>query len=183
MGQVGIITPVVADHAEALRTYLSAELPRDGAPAAHGPAAVPTSPFTGALPPTHFARFVVIELDSEPYLLFTSCFDADTRSYLTALARTQEAQVIWGHCQVEGAEGGELTAGQLERYLCDQRHWSPAQYVVSAIPSGVTVGQINRALALREQLAGLVTRAAGRDARALAHDFQQLPAVQSLLRR
>jgi hypothetical protein len=182
MGQVGIITPVTAGRAEMLREYLSSELPRDGAPTEQGPAMAPTSPFTGVLPPTHFARFVVIELDSEPYLFFTSCFDADTRTYLCALAATPQAQAIWGHCQIEAA-GAQLTRAELERYLCDERNWSTTPYVVSAIPSGVTVTQINRALALRAQLSALIARAAGLDARALAHDFRQLPAVQSLLHR
>jgi hypothetical protein len=54
---------------------------------------------------------------------------------------------------------------------------------VSAIDSGVTVGHVNRALSLRAQLAGLVTRAAGLDPTALAHDFRQLPGVQGLLSR
>jgi hypothetical protein len=179
MGQVGIVTRVSADCADALKTLLSG-LPRDTAPTDDGHGRVPTSPFTGVLPPTHFARFVVIELDSEPYLFFTSCFDADTHDYLRALAETPEALAIWGHCHISHADA-TLTPSELERYLCDARHWRPTQYLVSAIPSGVTVGQINRALSLRGQLAGLIARAGALDPAALAHDFRQLPAIQALL--
>jgi hypothetical protein len=182
MGQVGIVTRVSAGRADALKTYLSTGLPRDMPPTEDGPGRVPTSPFSGVLPPTHFARFVVIELDSEPYLFFTSCFDADTRDYLRALAATPQALTIWGHCQISEADTA-LTTTELSRYLCDARHWHPTQYLVSAIPSGATLGQINRALSLRDQLSGLIARAASLDPPALAHNFRQLPAVQTLLRR
>jgi hypothetical protein len=182
VGQVAIITPVAEGHAEELTRYL-AELPRDQPPTAQGPGSTPPSPFTGVVPPTHFARLVVIRLDGErPYLLFTSVFDGDTRDYLRALARTPEAQRIWSHCQLDAA-AAPLRAQELEPYLCDEGHWRPAQYVVNALADGVTVGQVNRALSLRAQLADLVTRAASLDPTALAHDFRQLPAVQALLAR
>ena len=182
MGQVGIITPVTSGRAHELAAYLSA-LPRDRAPDATGTVSTPASPFTGALPPTHFARFVVIQLDHDmSHLLFTSAFDGDTGDYLRALAATPTAQEIWGHCQLTG-NAEPLTAATLEGHLCDERNWRPTQYVVNALPGGVTVGQVNRALALRAQLGGLMTRATGMDPTALAHDFRQLPAVQALLRR
>jgi hypothetical protein len=182
VGQVAIFTPVADDRAEGLSRLLS-ELPRDQPPTAQGPGVTPPSPFTGVLPPTHFARFVVIRLDGDrPYLLFTSVFDGDTRDYLRALARTGEGQRIWSHCQLDGA-AAPLSAEGLEPYLCDEGNWRPTQYAVSALADGVTVGQVNRALSLRVQLAGLVTRAAGLDPTALAHDFRQLPAVQALLAR
>ncbi|MGH2895613.1 MAG: hypothetical protein ACRDPM_20420 [Solirubrobacteraceae bacterium] len=179
MGQVGIITPVTDGRAEELKRLLSA-LPRDKPPTREGPVTAKPSPFTGVLPPTHFARFVVIKLDHDrPYLLFTSVFDGDTRDYLRALAATEEAQEVWSHCKIADTP----TAGELERYLCDERNWRPSQYVVSAVPDGVTVGEINRALSLRAQLAGLITRATARDPTALAHDLRQLPAVQALMSR
>jgi hypothetical protein len=182
VGQVAIITPVTDGHAEDLARLLS-DLPRDQPLTAQGPGVTPPSPFTGVLPPTHFARFVVIRLDHDrPHLLFTSVFDGDTRLYLRALAGTGEAQQIWSHCQLDGG-AHPLSAEALERYLCDAGNWRPAQYGVSAIPDGVTVGQVNRALSLRAQLAALVTRAGGLDPTALAHDFRQLPAVQALLSR
>jgi hypothetical protein len=185
MNHVGIITPVAAGRAAQLAAFLSA-LPRDRPPARDGPLATEPSPFSGALPPTHFARLVVIELDGRPHLLFTGCFDGSTRDYLRALAATPTAQTIWSHCQLTTA-GATPTptpdAAELERYLCDERHWRPAQYVVSAIPPGVTVGQINRALSLRAQLSGLMTRAGSLDPVALSHDFRQLPAIQALLSR
>jgi hypothetical protein len=182
VGQVGIITPVTDGRAEDLTHFLSA-LPRDTAPTAEGRATTPPSPFTGVLPPTHFARFVVIELDhDQPYLFFTSVFDGGTRDYLRALAATPTAQEIWSYCQIADT-GHPPEPAQLERYLCDERNWRPTQYVVSAVPAEVTVGQINRALSLRAQLAGLMRRAASLEPTALAHDLRQLPAIQALMGR
>ncbi len=182
MGQVAIITPVADGRAEQLTASLDA-LPRDTPATANGAVTTPPSPFTGALPPTHFARFVVIKLDPHgPHLMFTSAFDGGTGDYLRALAATPTAREIFSHCQIAGS-GNPLTTDALTRYLCDERHWLPAQYVVSALPDGVTVAQVNRALSLRAQLAGLLSRAAGLEATGLAHDFRQLPAIQALLRR
>jgi hypothetical protein len=182
VGQVAIITPVAGGREADLRRFLSA-LPRDAAPTAAGRATTPPSPFSGVLPPTHFARLVVIALDDDrPHLFFTSVFDGDTVDYLRALAVTPEALAIWGHCQLSHG-GGTLTAGALQHYLCDTANWRPAQYVVSAIPDGLTVGQVNRALSLRAQLGALISRAGARDPTALAHDFRQLPAVQALMGR
>ena len=182
MGQVGIITPVIDGHAEELRTVLT-HLPRDRPPTLAGPVTTPPSPFTGVLPPTHFARFVVIELDHhDPYLFFTSAFDGGTYEYLRALAGTADAQRIWSHCQITDTVG-PLTGRQLEPYLCDERNWRPTQYVVDALRGEVTVGEVNRALSLRAQLSDLVTRAASLDPTALAHDFRQLPAIQALIGR
>jgi hypothetical protein len=182
MGQVGIITPVTDGRAEELTNFLSA-LPRDTPPTADGWTTTPPSPFTGVLPPTHFARFVVIELDDDrPYLFFTSAFDGGTGDYLRALAATLTAQAIWSHCQITDT-GHLLTGTELERYLCDEGNWRPAKYVVSAVGDDVTVGQINRALSLRAQLSSLMTRASSLDPTALAHDFRQLPAIQALMRR
>jgi hypothetical protein len=180
MGQVGIITPVAEGRAEDLNSYLRAELPRDQPPTAGGFTATPTSPFTRVLPPTHFGRFVVIGLDERPHLLFSSHFDGPAREYLRALARTPIALTIWGHCHI-GRAGQDLTTADLERHLCDRRHWSPAPYVVSALPSKVTVGEINRALSLRRDLARFVTSAARLEPAARAHAFRELPSVRRLL--
>jgi hypothetical protein len=182
MGQVGIITPVSDGRAQDLTHFLSA-LPRDTAPTTDGRPTTPPSPFTGVLPPTHFARFVVIELDhDEPYLFFTSVFDGGTRDYLRALAATPTAQEIWSYCEIADT-GHPLARAQLERYLCDERNWRPSQYVVSAVRPEVTVGQINRALSLRAQLAALMRRASSLEPTALAHDLRQLPAIQALMSR
>lgn len=180
MGQVGVITPVSERRADDLRRYLETELPRDGPPTAAGATATTTSPFTGVLPATHFARFVVIELDERPHLLFSSRFDGPEHAYLRALAQTPQAVTIWSHCQI-GPPGQQLTAAALQRHLCDHRNWSPAPYVVSAIPPEVTVGQINRALSLRRDLAHFVTYAARLDPAARAHAFRELPSVRRLL--
>lgn len=177
-----IITPVAGGRQADLE-HLLAALPRDGPPTAAGSAATPPSPFSGVLPATHFARFVVIALDHDrPHLLFTSAFDGDTVKYLRALAHTPEAVAIWSHCQV--ADGDQpLAAELLERYLCDRGNWRSAQYVVSAVDDEVTVDQVNRALSLRAQLGRLMARADALDPTALAHDFRQLPAVQALMAR
>ena len=54
--------------------------------------------------------------------------------------------------------------------------------MVSAIPLALTVGQINAAVALRDQVSRFAARAGGLDEWALAHDFfRQLPAVRRLL--
>jgi hypothetical protein len=181
-GQVAIITAVAAGRAGELREYLSTQLPRDPPPTRAGPGEPAVSPFTGVLPPTHFARFVVIEMHDEPYLFFSSRFDGPTGDYLRALAHTDEALTIWSHCQIPRA-GAALTIAELEAHLCDRRHWSPTPYVVSAIPPAVTVARINRALSLRAELARFVSRAPRLDPAALAHEFRQLPAIRALLGR
>jgi len=183
MGEVLILTPVRPGQVQSLRAYLNG-LPRDATPAGPGapPSAVPQSPFTGVLPPTHFARFVVIELDQRPQLLFSSRFDGTVKEYLRALAATAEAQVIWSHCQVT-EDGAAPDHGQLERHLCDPGHQFRSQYVVGAFPTQLSVHQINAALTLRAQLSRLATRAAGLDQWALAHEFRQLPAIRQLLSR
>jgi hypothetical protein len=182
VGQVAIITRV-ADGREADLERFLAGLPRDAPPTAAGHPTTPPSPFNGVLPPTHFARFVVIKLDrDQPYLFFSSAFDGDTIEYLRALAATPQALDIWSHCHV--SVGDEtLTSAALERYLCDSGNWRPAQYVVSAISDDVSVAQINRALSLRAQLGALMARAGALDPIALAHDFRQLPAVHALMSR
>src|ERR1700759_3735867 len=125
-----MITPGARRRAAELQQFLS-DLPRDAAPTAAGRPGTPPSPFTGVLPPTHFARFVVIRLDHDhPYLFFSSVFDGDTRDYLRALAATPPALEIWSHCHLTDA-GRPLSAEALERYLCDERNWRPAQYMVS----------------------------------------------------
>jgi hypothetical protein len=183
MGDVLIITPVRPEQVQSLRSYLTG-LPRDGTPGGPGapPSAVPQSPFTGVLPPTHFARFAVIELRQRHQLLFSSHFDGTVTDYLRALAATAEAQVIWSYCQVT-EDGTAPDREQLESHLCDPRHQFSSQYVVGAFPAQLTVRQINAALTLRAQLSRLATRAAGLDQWALAHEFRQLPAIRQLLSR
>jgi hypothetical protein len=181
MGQVALITPVADEQAAELNRYLSTELPRDEPPTGTGTVATRVSPFTGVLPPTHFARFVVIDLDDRPYLLFSSCFDGPADEYLRALARTPQALTIFSHCHIL-TDHETLTPDTLERHLCDPRNWCPSQYVVSAIPDGVTVAQINRALSLRAELARFAIGAPRLDPAALAHAFRQLPAIRALLR-
>lgn len=182
MGQVAIITPVRQGQADALRSYLRTKLPRDTPPNGAGPTETAVSPFTGVLPPTHFARFVVIDLDDRPYLFFSSRFDGPAKEYLRAIARTADALPIWSHCQIAVTDR-TLTQADLERYLCDERNWSPSQYVVSALGLDITVAEINRALALRAELARFVTRTPGLDPAALAHGFRQLPAIRALMSR
>jgi hypothetical protein len=136
------------------------------------------------VPPTHFARLVVIELEHRHHLLFSSRFDGPVPEYLRALAATETALAIWGHCHRGAApDDGALDPDVLSEYLCDPRHQLPAQYVVSAFPAEVTVSQINAALRLRSQVSGFAARAARLDQWALAHEFRQLPAIRQLLGR
>ncbi|MFL5864809.1 MAG: hypothetical protein ACJ780_29285 [Solirubrobacteraceae bacterium] len=182
MAQVGIVTPVTEGRAHALRTYLSTQLPRDAMAAGTVPTATPVSPFTGLLPSTHFARFVIVDLDGHSYLFFSSRFDGSAGDYLRTLATTAPALTIWSHCEIPG-NGEALTEGGLAHYLCDRRNWSHAQYVVSAIPAGVSVAQINRALSLRAELARFVTEAPRLEPIGLMHAFRQLPAIRMVLHR
>ena len=184
MGEVLILTPVTRGQVTHLRRQLDG-LPRDRAPTAPDERrAVPRSPFSGALPPTHFARLVVIELDDVHHLLFSSRFDGPVREYLMALAATETALAIWDHCHWPGRdEHGALTGDELRAYLCQPDHHLSPQYVVSAFPAGVTVAQVNAALRLRTQVSRLAARATTLDQWALAHEFRQLPGVRRLLSR
>lgn len=182
MGDCFIIARVRPGRGEALSALLW-RLPRDTAPAPGRTSSVPTSPFSGRLPPTHFARLVVIERQlPDPHLLFSSHFDGPPERYLRALAATPEALEIWGHCDL-GDEFEPLDAAALERYLLALGRSLPSQYVVNAVPAGLTVAEVNAALALREDLSRFATRAAARDGTALAHDFRQLPSIRRLLGR
>lgn len=182
MGQVLITTPVRPDQAEALGRYL-AQLPRDAPPPEGGPHPVARSPFTGVLPPTHFARLATVQLDGRPHLLFSSRFDGSVTDYLRAVAATEQAVAIWSHCQLDGDEPEAIDRARLERYLCDPRHHCDSQYVVSAFPAAVTVGEVNAALTLRSQVSRFAASAADLDQWALAHGFRQLPAIRRLMDR
>jgi hypothetical protein len=182
MPDVLIITPVKPGEEDALKHHL-AGLPRDPvATTRDGPRQPVRSPFSGTLPPTHFARLVVIKLHGRPHLMFSSRFDGAVEEYLRALAATEEALTIWGRCEVPSVPGG-LDHERLERYLGDPRQRLESQYVVGAFPDTVTVGQINAALTLRAELSAFAVRAAGLGQTALAHEFRQLPAIRHLLAR
>jgi hypothetical protein len=182
MQEAMITTPVKPGEADALERYL-AGLPRDPvATTPDGPREPVRSPFSGTLPPTHFARLVVIELHGRSHLLFSSRFDGPADEYLRALAAAEEALTIWGHCEVP-PDRGALDRARLERYLRDPRQRLASQYVVGAFPEALTVGQINAALALRAELSAFAVRAAGLGQTALAHEFRQLPAIRHLLAR
>jgi hypothetical protein len=182
MPEVLIITPVKPGEADALKRYL-AGLPRDPvATTRDGPRQPVRSPFSTTLPPTHFARLVVIELHRRFHLMFSSRFDGAVAEYLRALAATEEALTIWGHCEVPSV-GGALDRERLERYLGDPRQRLESQYVVGAFPDAVTVGQVNAAVTLRAELSAFAARAAGLGQTALAHEFRQLPAIRHLFAR
>jgi hypothetical protein len=169
MRELMIITAVKKDSAEALRCYLRRL----------GDASV--SPFSGALPPTHFGRFVVIKLGDLPHLLFSSRFDGTVDAYVRALAKTELARKIWCHCELPPDDQG--ADGRLERYLTNRRHHVKSQYVVSAFPLRSTVAEINAALRLRAELSKFAVRAAKLDQIALAHDFRQLPSIRHIMSR
>jgi hypothetical protein len=179
-----IITPVKTDRAEDLQSYLRG-LPHDPPPPPPDSPDLPrgsvSSPFGRALPPTHFGRFVVIELDMRPHLLFSSRFDGRVHDYLRALAKTDEAQTIWDHCELPRDADGRRV--ELESYLLDPAHHVSTQYVLGSFPHRSTVGEINAALALRTELAGFAAHAAELGQLALAHDFRQLPSIRHLMVR
>lgn len=192
MSQVTIVSPVEPERVDGLQARLAA-LPHD---ATAGGA--PRSPFTGRLPPTHFARFTVIWMEADrrggpcvAHLLFSARFDGRPAPYLGALAATREAQDIWSFCRLpDGIDARDR--GSLRRHLCDRRTRLRTQYSVSAVPPGIGVAAVNDALALRAELRRFVETAAhfgdrgsGRiegDPVAAVHDLRQLASVRRLLR-
>lgn len=169
MPEVMIITAVPADRAVELRAHLR-NLDKE------------TFSHQRALPPTHFGRFVVIELGSDSHLLFSSRFDGRADEYLSALARFAPAQTIWDFCGVldDPAVPGTTPQEKLDGYLADRSHHLTAQYVIRAFPRRATVAQINAALRVRSELSRFATQTSF-DQIALAHNFRQLPGIRQLL--
>ncbi|MGA2926268.1 MAG: hypothetical protein ABSG43_09785 [Solirubrobacteraceae bacterium] len=151
MTLVAILTPVRAEHAQALRDHLRGL----------------DAPFAGLQ--THFARFVVLDAGG-PALLFSAKFDGHVGDYLAAIARLDAALEIWRHCR----RPDPCTKDELLHYLLAGEDRVPAQYVIDMLPSTATVAGINAALALRAKLSAFCARAAGLDAVALAHELRQL---------
>lgn len=154
-----VLTPVATGEEEDLRARLRALPPRT---------------FTGRLPPTHFARFVVMPLDDRSRLLFSARFDGRREDYIAALAVTPEAQAIWSHCELP-------PCCELTEYLQDEANHLATQYIVAAIDEQLSVAQVNAALRLRAQLSRFVTRVHRLDAAELAHEFRQLTHLHSVM--
>lgn len=162
MPEVALLTQVKRGSEQELRDYLRALQAQDPMPFAN----------LG----THFARFVVIDVDG-PHLLFTSRFDGKEAEYLTALAAVGAATEIWGHC----VEPDPLDRDSLCKYLLkDRAARVPASYVVSALNEQETVERINAALALRDELSDFAATAEGLDAIDLAHAFRELTPVRRI---
>jgi hypothetical protein len=115
---------------------------------------------------THFARWVIVPLDG-PRLLFSSRFDGDAGRYLDALARLEEATVIWSHC--ESADDLQDSA-KLRAFLVEHRVASP--YILPAWPHA-SVEQVNEALDARAELARFALEAEALDPVGLAHAFRE----------
>jgi hypothetical protein len=168
--EVAILTPVADGRAEDLRALLRG-LRVDPA----GP-----SPFAGVGAGTHFARLVVLELDGEAQLLFTTRFDGDEPEYLGGLAARPEAIEVWRRCV--RPTGDDVAS--LRRYLIEDRgDRVPAAYVIRLLESGQTVAQVRAALELRGELADFTRATQGLGAIALAHAFRQLASVRRLAAR
>jgi hypothetical protein len=136
------LTPVLDGKAPELRAQLHA-LPRG-----HGS---PLARVEG----THFARWVVIDLegeDGEPltppraYLLFASEFDGPLKPYVRTLCETlgTQAHAIWSHCK-----GCPETLAELPGYLL--AHRIVPGYSVVAYPDA-SVEHVRSSLALTERL-------------------------------
>lgn len=148
-----VLTPIRQGEEAHLRAYLEA-LDADGSPLA-------------CLGRTHFARWVVVpDLVAEPdqrhedrlgcqYLVFTSCFDGPTDSYLDELCDRlrDEAREIWGRCA--GLEE-DATAAQLKAYLLHNR--IRTGFFVAAYPEA-TADDVREALRTRERIAAFAVRA------------------------
>ena len=163
MGEVVLITPVepgrVADLQGCLRRLRSSDGER--------------SPFTMEPRRTHFARFVVVTLET-PQLLFTSRFDGEERDYLGRIAGLPKTLEIFGHCQ----RPRPLSEATLRKYLLEDREARvPVSYVLPR-QEARTVEQVNEAIELRARLAELAVRAEELDAVTFAHELRQLEAVR-----
>ena len=113
-----------------------------------------------ALPPTHFARLVVIPVRGRPHLLFLARHDGVREPYLLALAAATAG--LWALCADPPA------AGRLPAWLA--AHAVRPSYVLSAWPRA-SVAEIRAALSTRRRLADFVVRAP-RDPVGLAHAFR-----------
>ncbi|MEA2355054.1 MAG: hypothetical protein QOD61_1183, partial [Solirubrobacteraceae bacterium] len=147
-GDVVIVTQVAAGRADELREHLRG---LDDT----------TGPLAGLRAQTHFARFVVLPLDGFK-LYFSSRFDGSAADYLAELSGRPEAGVIWSFCDREAA----AEPARLRAYL--EEHAVAAPYVLAAWP-GVSVGEVNAAVARRARLSRFAVEAAGIDPVGLAH--------------
>jgi len=163
MGEVVLVTPVQPDRVAGLQGYLRGLRTR----------ADERSPFTMEPRRTHFARFVVIKLET-PVLLFTSRFDGEERDYLEGIAAVPQALEIFEHCE----RPRPLTEATLRTYLLeDTEARIPVSYVLPR-QEKETVVQVNKAIELRARLAKLALRAEELDAVAFAHELRQLEIVR-----
>lgn len=168
MGEVVLLTPVAPDAVGALQDYLRGLRTRAGE----------RSPF--ALEPgrTHFARFVVLQLD-DPQLLFTSRFDGDERTYLEALAGVPDACAVFEHCR----RPEPVTEQTLRDYLMDNHEARlPVSYVVPW-QEPASVAEINEAIELRAALRDLAQKSETLGAVGFAHELRQMRMVRRLLAR
>ncbi len=168
MGEVVLMTPVDPSRAQELQEYLRDLRTHPGE----------RSPFTMEPRRTHFARFVVLDLDG-PKLMFTSRFDGEERSYLEAIAEVPRALEIFERC----TRPSPLTPETLRDYLLNDRDARvPVSYVLPWQEPD-TVANINRAIELRGELAELAVKAEQLDPVDFAHELRQLPAARRLLAR
>jgi hypothetical protein len=152
-----VLTPIIAGHEIALRTYLRS-LSDAGA-----------SPFR-EVPRTHFARWVIVPQPAfqgppqrpdpwkSQYLIFTSCFDGDLLSYLGDLCAFigPVVDAVWQHCV---AYPGSDDPAAFARYM---RHNQIDTEVYFASYPDATVQQVRDSLALRDRIVKFAIAAQGR---------------------
>ena len=168
IGEVVLLTPVAPGRAADLQDYLHGLRTRAGE----------RSPFTMEPRRTHFARFVVITLET-PQLLFTARFDGEERDYLERIAAVPQAREIFGYCE----RPRPLTEETLRAYLLEDREARvPVSYVLPWYEPD-TVVSVNEAIELRARLVELALAAEQLDAIGFAHELRQLDAVRRQLAR
>ncbi len=163
-----VLTPIVAGHEIALRTYLG------GLSEAGG------SPFR-QVPRTHFARWVILPqpaFEGPPqrpdpwksqYLIFTSCFDGDLESYLGDLCAFigPVVDAVWQHCV---AYPGSDDPAAFARYM---RHNQIDTEVYFAAYPDATVQQVLESLALRDQVVKFAIATHGKSDAEIQSEWQE----------
>jgi hypothetical protein len=151
MGDLVVAAPVMPTRETALREHLRG---LDPSPLAQLPC------------DTHFARFVILQVDG-PRLLFSSRFDVSRKRYIEALARLPAAATIWSHCE---SDRDLRDPKQLRDYLTRGRVRSP--YILSLWPKA-TVREVNQALDLQSRVSRFAVDASSLAPVALGHAFRE----------
>jgi hypothetical protein len=151
VGDLVVVAPVRSTRETALREHLRGLTP---------------SPLAELPCDTHFARFVILQVDG-PRLLFSSRFDVGVKRYVEALAGLPAAATIWSHCE---SQHDLHDPEQLRRYLTRRRLKSP--YILPVWPKA-SVREVNEALELQSRLSRFVVEASELGPVGVAHAFRE----------